>query len=182
MANDFDDFAQQIGKQDRKDNDDVYARKQYHCPDCNVRLVHAYLEQNPFPEIPCPSCGSLIQRSSIRETEVFSENERTDPRCTASLTVTYQSYDAFITEYTKNVSRGGMFVYTKTRHELGSTLELFLTIPGIKEPVKIIGEVVHASNYETGDTESGIGLKFIEMDEASRQLLIDFIKTLKDCQ
>lgn len=166
--------------QQRNESDPVKRKKQQ-CPSCKEILLDAYIEQNPFPEIPCSSCGTLISITSIQDVEIEAINERTDPRCDASLKVTYQSVNDFIIEYTKNVSRGGMFINTKRLHEIGSHVNVGLHVPGLAEPVKLTAEVVHIKFLNVRDEDAGIGVKFIDIDEHSRQALITFIKSQENC-
>lgn len=178
MSTEFEEFQRQF---ELKDSESAVTRKKHHCPNCKEELHEAYIEQNPFPEIPCPSCGTLIDNSNLEEISILSANQRVEERCEVSLKVTYQSYDNFIIEYTKNVSRGGMFLKTKQRHEIGSHASLLLHVPGLDEPIKIIGEIVRTHFFNVTDENSGVGIKFIELDDTSRQYLIDFIKTQEDC-
>jgi type IV pilus assembly protein PilZ len=181
MTDNFEDFAREISSGQQEDSSTSIKRKQFQCPDCKEMLVDSYIEQSPFPEIPCPSCGALIERSSLKELKISSQNERSDSRCEKNLTVTYKSFNTFINEYTKNVSQGGMYIKTQTPFEIGSAIELFLHIPEINDPIRISAEVVHANPSEDNEKDTGIGVKFIEVEESSRQLLITYIKSLQDC-
>ncbi len=179
MSKEFEEFKRSIGENNSRES---VVRKKHQCPHCSEPLSEAYIDQNPFPEIPCPSCGSLIEINSLKESPVKSKNERADIRCNVSLKVTYQSFNRFIMEYTKNVSRGGMFLKTKTQHKLGTKVELFLHVPGFNEPIKITGEVVHAHFLNVKDEEAGIGIKFLDINETSRHILINFVRSLEDCR
>jgi hypothetical protein len=56
-------------------------------------------------------------------------------------------------------------------------VDLFLHVPGLPDPVHIIGEVIRV-NIKTGtDEDAGVGVKFIDIDEKSRQILISYIKS-----
>ena len=162
----------------RKSSDKAehFSRKKNICPHCKEVLLEEYLEQNPFPEIPCPSCGTLIKSSSLHIEKMTTQNERIDKRCDATLKVQYISYDKFITHYTKNVSQGGMFIATKSKHTVGSTVEIALYIPDMVEPITITCKVVHTKTYNVPEEEQGIGVKFIDIDDESRLKLIDFMK------
>ncbi len=161
--------------------DTVYTRKRYQCPQCKEILQESYFEQNPFPEIPCMSCGSLLSRDTIQEIELHAPNQRSEPRCPASLKVSYRSYDEFIHEYTKNVSRQGMFIKTRRNHQVRDRVDLSLQVPGLPDPVHIVGEVVRVCLHSASDEDAGIGIKFIDIDEKSRQALIAFIASHKSC-
>lgn len=176
-----DEFEQFAGNFSPDELNHEIKRKEYQCPYCKYAITEQYIDQNPFTEIPCPSCSAIIKATSLQAIVVPSRNQRTDKRCDVSLKVTYQSFDKFITDYTKNVSSGGMFVKTKTPHEKGSKTDLFLHVPGMDEPLKIIAEVVHVNLKEPLGDDSGIGVKFIDLDESSRQKLVEFIKSREDC-
>jgi len=179
VSKEFEDFRRSIGENNSKES---VVRKKHKCPHCKELLTEAYIEQNPFPEIPCSSCGSLIEINSLKEIPVQSKNERADVRCNASLKVTYQSFNRFIIEYSKNVSRGGMFIKTRTEHKIGSKVNLLLHVPGFNDPIKITGEIIHANFLNVKDEDAGIGVKFININETSRQILIDFVRSLEDCK
>jgi len=157
----------------------VYKRKKYQCPHCREFVEESYLEKNPFPEIPCMSCGSMISTGTVKEIELRAPNERAEPRYPVSLKVTYTSYDDFILEYTKNVSRQGMFIKTRRPHEVHDRVDLSLQVPGLPDAIHIVGEVVRVCIHNTSDEDAGIGIKFIDIDEKSRQALISFIASHK---
>jgi len=150
------------------------------CPRCRKVIPASYAEQNPFPEFPCPSCGALIDASTLKNNEPSANNKRTDGRFNASLKVSYKSYNEFITEYTKNVSRGGLFINTKRPHEIGEIVDLSLIVPGLDNPLNIKGVVVHIKIHNVPDEDAGIGVKMLDIDAKSRKALIDFIKSRSD--
>ena len=164
------------------DNNEILKRKKLGCPQCGELLNDAYVEQNPFPEFPCPSCGSLIDTSSLKNLEFTAENERTGERISATLEVSYDSYNEFITEYTKDVSKGGIFINTKRHHEVNEIVDLSLIVPGFDEPLIIKGEVVHIKIQNVPDEDAGVGLKFIEIEPESRKALIDLIKSYNNSE
>ena len=159
------------------ESDKVFKRKKQQCPQCDEIISEAYIEQNPFPEFPCPSCGHLIDTSSLKNIEFPAEDERKDERFIATFEIAYNSYTEFITEYTKDVSNGGMLINTKRQHEVNDIVDVSLTVPGLDSPIKIKGEVVRIKIHNVRDEDAGIGVKFIDIDPESRKALIDFIKT-----
>jgi uncharacterized protein (TIGR02266 family) len=174
MSDDVDKNAGQTGT---SREDAVFRRKGHQCPHCKAILQESYLQKNPLPEIPCSSCGVLISIETVRKIELTAPDQRVDPRVPVSLKVSYKTYDDFIVEYTKNVSRQGMFIRTRRPHEIHDAVHLFLHVPGLPDPVHIIGEVVRVNIHAVHDEDAGIGLKFVDIDEKSRQVLISFIKS-----
>lgn len=159
------------------DKNEIRKRKKQGCPQCGEVLTDAYIDQNPFPEFPCPSCEALIDISSLKNLEFAEEDKRSEERINATLKVSYDNYNKFITEYTKNVSKGGIFINTKRPHEVNEIVDLSLIVPEIDRPLIIKGEVVHIKIQDVPDEDAGVGVKFIEMNPASRKALIDFMKT-----
>lgn len=178
MINEFDEFEKSFSE---KIQDEPVTRKLYQCPYCKEHLPGAYLEQNPFPEIPCTACGALISVSSLVEVEMTAPDQRADKRCPATLKVTHESFNEFITEYTKNVSRGGMFIRTKRQYDIGSTVELKLSVPGLEDPIRLKAEVVRIQQRTAQEEDAGVGVKFIDIEDESREALVAFLKSQADC-
>ncbi len=175
MSYGLDNSAQQIAA--KNEDAPIYRRKKHHCQRCREFLPETYIEQNPFPQIPCPSCGSLISLDVLQAIVLPASEQRTAERCPVTLKVSYRTYDDFIDEYTKNASRRGMFIKTRRPHQTHDVVDLFLHVPGLTEPVHISGEIVHTNTLNARDEDAGIGVKFIDIDEKSRQSLISFIQS-----
>ena len=150
------------------------------CPICREAISRDYLDEFPFPEVPCPCCGSLVQQPTSGEDDKPPDNRRKDERFNASLRVTYQSFKRFMIDYTANVSRGGMFIKTKSPYEPGMQIGLALQVPGLESPVRIVGRVVHRKFDASGSEDPGIGIEFTDIDEKSREMLIARVKQLKE--
>jgi len=179
MSDEFKEFAQQISKGSAEE---PLRGKIHQCPHCKEILIDAYLEQNPFSEVPCSSCGSLVTIKRLRDDDDSFVDQRTEKRCPVSLKVTYSTFNEFMDEYTKNVSRQGMFIRTKRHHEIHEIAELLLHVPGLSQPVRIKGEIVHVKLHAPREEDCGIGIKFTDIDDQSREALIAFINTREDCE
>ncbi|MBI5847411.1 MAG: PilZ domain-containing protein [Nitrospirae bacterium] len=173
MTDEFEKFAQQIG---RGSADSPFNNRIQQCPHCKEILSDAYLEQNPFSEVPCSSCGSLV---TIKRHDAESPypDQRVESRCPVSLKVSYRTYNEFIDEYTRNVSRQGMFIRTIRQHSIHELAELLLHVPDLPHPVRIKGEIVHIKRHAPHAENCGIGVKFIDIDDQSREALISFIRS-----
>lgn len=159
----------------------TFQRRKHSCPHCGKVIDDSYIAMNPFPEIPCPSCSRLVSTSALMNVVQNAENERAEPRCPVSLKVAYESFNEFITEYTRNVSQGGMFISSKRKHHAGEIVDLSLSVPGIDRPLRITGEVVRVSPEGISPDGAGIGIKFRDMDAESRQILVNYIRSLDTC-
>lgn len=158
-------------------SDGIYNRRQLECPQCRKIIPSEFMEENPFPEFPCPNCGTLVESTALNDIEFAASDKRKEERLNASIQVSYNSYHEFITEYTKNVSQGGIFINTKRHHEVGQVIELSLVVPEMDKPFKIKGEVIHIKSHNDQNKESGIGVKFLDIDPESRTAIIGFIKS-----
>ena len=157
---------------------EIVRQKQHQCPLCREILTGDYIEQNPFSEIQCPSCGSLMGISLDADEEIASQNMRKEERCDILLKVTYTSFNRFIIDYTNNVSKGRMFIKTKSHYQIGSRLDLLLYAPGLDEPIRIMGHVI-SNSFSDKEEAAGLGIEFIGIDEKSREILIKSLKTKK---
>jgi uncharacterized protein (TIGR02266 family) len=179
VSDDFEKFAQQVGLGSAEQASEGNTHQ---CPHCKEIMSDAYIAHNPFPEIPCTSCGSLVTIERLQDIELTPNDQRAERRCPASLRVSYKTFHEFIDEYTKNVSRRGMFIRTKRPHAIHEIAELLLHVPELPHPVRIKGEIVHVELNAQREEDCGVGLKFIDIDDQSREALISFIKSRGNCK
>jgi molecular chaperone DnaK len=80
----------------------------------------------------------------------------------ARLRISYKNAATFVKEYERNVGRGGTFIKTKKPLAVGRDCVLFLTVPGIDEPLELKGVVVWSSREKAPEPgkEEGMGIKF----------------------
>ena len=107
--------------------------------------------------------------ASERHSSEADSHGGTDARREERVTINkeFESYDAFVSEYVTNISRSGVFVRSKTPLEVGTKVNLRVTV--IMDDVEVIdgvGEVVRVH-----DDPPGMGLVFIELPEASQQII-----------
>ena len=108
--------------------------------------------------------------------EVSEDNRRRDPRFPLSVRVRYPRRNAFFFEYTRNISRGGMFIATDTPRPIGDRFVFEMEIPDEDIPIKIKGEVrwrvtpedVEAVKGAPCDLEAGMGISFIYEDASEK--------------
>jgi uncharacterized protein (TIGR02266 family) len=74
---------------------------------------------------------------------------------------------------TGNVSLGGVFFEQTIPHPLGTRVRLRFSLPGHAAPVVTTAEVVNAPPAK--DT-LGVGLRFVDLDDAARAALQDFLE------
>jgi len=94
-------------------------------------------------------------------------DKRADPRAAFVLRVTFRDRGHCL-DATENLSRGGFFVQTTERFEVGQPVDLSLGFPGLLEPVALRGQVVWLRPARE-DAAGGVGIRV--PDEADRRRL-----------
>ncbi len=122
------------------------------------------------------------------------ENDRREgPRVPIELKVEYKKLNTFFADYTRNISKGGTFIRTNRPLEIGTVFLFVLTVPRLKEPLSLRGEVKWVK-LEGGpsppgvaqDHEPGMGIRFIyhspderaAIESVVEQLMIDSLGQL----
>ncbi len=99
------------------------------------------------------------------------------------LKVEYKRLNAFFSDYTKNISKGGTFIRTTKPLDVGTEFVFKLFVPKLEEPLRIRGQVKwviteddcararDAGGGGGGDAslEPGMGIRFIYRDDEERR-------------
>jgi uncharacterized protein (TIGR02266 family) len=115
----------------------------------------------------------------------MAQETRKDPRAKVlTMTVRYKSatLDEFIEHHSHDVSRGGMFIKTPSPFPPGTLLKFEVKIAEDQKVIQGVGRVVWKRESETGDRErpSGMGVKFIKIDDASRKTIDQLVDSRTD--
>lgn len=91
--------------------------------------------------------------------------------------VDYRTVGSFITDYTRNISKGGVFVQTSLPLEVGVRVRLRLTLPDGDAPFGLDGVVKWVSTLRDKDKHPpGMGIEFVDFDEHTRSKLEALVK------
>jgi uncharacterized protein (TIGR02266 family) len=106
----------------------------------------------------------------------MSEDTRKDKRAKiVSLNVRYKSatVDEFIENHSHDVSKGGIFIKTPTPFPPGTLIKFEIRIANDRAVIMGVGRVVwkRDPSQAAGERPSGMGVKFIKIDDSSRQLI-----------
>lgn len=97
---------------------------------------------------------------------------RKDKRAPVSLKVRFKSatVDEFIEQYSRDVSRGGIFIKSGQPMSIGTLLKFQFQLKDESPLIKGVGRVVwiRSEDDATAENPSGMGIKFIKMDTESR--------------
>jgi hypothetical protein len=85
--------------------------------------------------------------------ELFAREKRTFIRKPCHIPVYYATYDRVYSNHIKNISRSGLFIETQRPLFVGEEIMMTFRLKGFEKPIKLKGEIAHASR-------SGIGVEF----------------------
>ncbi len=111
----------------------------------------------------------------------YTEKRRIRPRIIATVEVRYKSVKDFLIEYSRDLSKGGIFLTTPDPLPEGSEIRLLLYLPDSSKEVKVLGKVIHTINSEGGrqrGQEPGMGIEFIDFSPSSRREVSEYIDGL----
>ena len=102
---------------------------------------------------------------------------RKSPRADLLVRVNYTAVDALFSEFARNVNEGGIFIETESPKPVGTAVELEFKLPGMDEPLEVVGRVVRVDH--DGPDGSGMGIEFENLDGSCRDRINDVIRKLR---
>jgi uncharacterized protein (TIGR02266 family) len=136
------------------------------------------IRRPPAPPARAPAPPDTRPQASARP-----EDDRAWPRVPARLRVGWTSSKDFLSAYSKNISRGGVFIATDSPPELREVVELSVELPDGGPPVKTRAEVVHRVTVEEARKSGGVagaGLQFLDASHDFQERLDACIEALSD--
>lgn len=95
-------------------------------------------------------------------------HQRRTARVPIEIKVEYKRINAFIADFTRDISGGGLFVRTDTPMPIGSEALFTLAIPRMEKPVTLKGIVRRVVPKGDPTTEAGMGVELLFDDEQER--------------
>ena len=79
------------------------------------------------------------------------------------MTVEYERLNAFLSDYTHNISQGGTFIRTDRPLQVGTVLSFTIQAPGLKDGIVLRGVVrwVVEVAQSRSDCSAGMGIAFV---------------------
>ncbi len=109
----------------------------------------------------------------------MSQQKRAVPRVPIEIRVEYKRVNAFISDFTRDVSGRGIFIRTEYPLEEGTECLFTLEIPTLAQAVTLRGAVRRAVRSAAADEdEAGMGVEFLFDDEQERQALTRVVDSL----
>jgi Tfp pilus assembly protein PilZ len=105
--------------------------------------------------------------------DLFVKERRAGIRRACHIPVHYATYDRVFSNYIKNISRNGLFIETQRPLFVGEEILMTFNVKGFDKPIKIKGEVAHASR-------SGIGVEFKGISVDALKILSILVDRLEE--
>jgi type IV pilus assembly protein PilZ len=106
------------------------------------------------------------------------ERRQEHPRLEVEIEVQYRTAQEFLSAYSRNLSGGGIFVWTPEPLPPNHAVHLRFSLPGIADCFEVSGVVVWSN---PGSSRSflppGMGVRFVDLDPRSRELINEFVKS-----
>jgi type IV pilus assembly protein PilZ len=87
---------------------------------------------------------------------------RQHPRAPIELKVAYKRMNAFFADYTRDISKGGIFIKSESPLPMGSEIEFEITLPKRPTPIELTGKVAWS------EPSRGMGIQFTWKTDAER--------------
>jgi uncharacterized protein (TIGR02266 family) len=110
-------------------------------------------------------------------TEPQEDDRRTRefPRYEVSAYVDYTGSEVLLYHRIQNISLGGICISSPSIEEVGTVVDLVINFPELGTSLSTRGEVVWANREPPMD----MGIRYVEMDEAKRETLRQYITRVK---
>lgn len=109
----------------------------------------------------------------------MSDNRRAE-RVPVDVKVDYRTVGSFITDYSKDLSKGGIFIKTSLPYEVGERVRLRLTLPDGDAPFALDGVVKWISTLRDREKHpAGMGIEFVDFDEKIKKKLEDLVNAYR---
>lgn len=113
------------------------------------------------------------------------DNRREQDRAPIVLKVEYKRLNTFFNDYTRNISKGGIFIRTSKPLGVGTSFVFKLFVPGMAEPMELRGEVrwIRKAPAATPkgrlgtptpphpDSEAGMGIRLLYDNDGERMAI-----------
>jgi Tfp pilus assembly protein PilZ len=104
------------------------------------------------------------QEALLKKGRELLSKEGRAPRKSCQIPVKYRTFDRVYSDHILNISQSGVFIETRRPIFVGEEIIMDFKIEGVNKPIKIRGQVIHASNR-------GVGIEFKNVDPAIHQVM-----------
>jgi Tfp pilus assembly protein PilZ len=113
------------------------------------------------------------QLSLLRHAEdLFAREKRINIRKSCNIPVNYATDYRVYTNHIKNISQSGLFIETQRPLIVGDEIIMAFRLDGFNKPLKIKGEIAHA-------TRKGVGVEFRDISPYIEEMIDILLKQMK---
>lgn len=110
-----------------------------------------------------------------------SHPQRQANRLHHEILVAYRTMDGFITDWAVNISKGGLFVNTRSPLPVGSQIRLIVSLPSAAFPFDLQGKVSWVNEFDNAaNLVPGMGIEFIDVDDEKKAKISEFVEKLRE--
>jgi type IV pilus assembly protein PilZ len=110
------------------------------------------------------------------------QGTRVHPRAPIELKVAYQRVNAFFADYSRDISKGGMYIKTDNPLPVGTELQFQITLPRRPQALLLEGRVMWindgGANAKPAIPQHGMGIQFIWHDDGARETFETVVEEL----
>jgi len=112
-----------------------------------------------------------------QEAPTATNDRRKHERVALRLRVRFPSLEVLHNDYSEDISRGGIFIQTQKSRQIGDQFIVTLVHPDTGEELELLSEVVRVTRIDPSvpGSVNGMGLRFIDMNEAKNQAVEKFL-------
>ena len=105
-------------------------------------------------------------------------DKRNGARAPIEIRVEYRTVGSFLSDWVVNISRGGMFIHTKSPLNLGAMVRLVFSLPFMFD----VNAEVKWSQTEPSDRQAlpGMGVEFVQIDDRVQKRIDAYVKQHKE--
>ena len=113
-------------------------------------------------------------------TQPSGRDRRNDARFDVKIKVDYYTKDIFVSNYVTNLSKGGVFIETKTPLPVQSEIHFTFILPDFNVKIEANGKVVWTYDVKkgTGKVVSGMGIKFTDLSPRHKAQIEEYLVKL----
>jgi uncharacterized protein (TIGR02266 family) len=107
------------------------------------------------------------EHASLSSLDADPTGRRTEERVEASYLVRFRSIDDMVVCYTRNISRGGLFIGTERFLPIGSVVRLNVELPDDQPPASVLARVAYVLDNSTAERRKrspGMGMEFLHAE------------------
>jgi Tfp pilus assembly protein PilZ len=117
--------------------------------------------------------GEEQQEALLRHAEeLLVKEKRSGIRKPCSIPINFAAYDRLYSNHIKNISSSGLFIDTQRPLLVGDEIIMTFRLDGFDKPIKVRGEIAHA-------TRSGVGVEFKNISPYLEEMFRTVIKRMK---